>query len=306
MSVDVTCIGSITADVLVGPVPDPLPHGQLAHVGHVTLHSGGCALNAASVLARLGARARVAGRVGGDDLGRLLLAALDERGIDHTAVAMSDAAASSASVVLVDSAGERTFLHHVGVKAELSLDELDEAVLFDARALHVAGAMLMPRLDGAPTAGLLKRARSAGLHTSLDTAWDPEGRWDRVLECLPHLDLFCPNLAEARAITGYDDPVEAAAWLRRLGAVAVAVTLGADGCYADAPGWRGVVPAPPVDAIDGTGAGDAFAAALVLARLEEQRWDDALRFASAAGALAATTVGGGGAAITRARVGELA
>lgn len=305
MSVDVTCLGSITADVLAAPVPDPLPHGKLAQVDQVSLRAGGCALNGASVLRQLGAAVRVAGRVGDDEFGRFLLRTLDERGIDRGAVTVAGAAATSASIVLVDDAGERTFLHHVGAKAELAIDQFDLDVLLAARALHIGGALLMPMLDGAPSAALLKEARARGLQTSLDTAWDPNGGWDRMLECLPHLDLFCPNLDEARAISGFEDPAEAAAWLRRLGAVAVVVTLGADGCYADAPGFRGAVPAPHVEVVDGTGAGDAFAASLVLARLEQLPWPEALAFASACGSLATTTVGGGGAAITRERVAEL-
>ena len=112
-----------------------------------------------------------------------------------------------------------------------------------------------------------------------------------MLPSLQHVDLFTPALAEARGITGEDDPVRAAAWLRDRGAGAVAITLGADGCYASGPGFDGYVPAPAVAEVDGTGSGDAFAAGLLYGTLAGWDLERAARFACAAGALATTAVG---------------
>ena len=152
----------------------------------------------------------------------------------------------------------------------------------------------MPALDGGPFAGLLAEARRRGLVTSLDTVFDANGRWDRVLPSLPHVDLFMPALAEARGITGEDDPARAAAWLRERGAGTVAITLGAAGCYASGPDFKGYVPAPAVAEVDGTGSGDAFAAGLLYGTLAGWSLERAARFACAAGALATTAVGASG------------
>jgi sugar/nucleoside kinase (ribokinase family) len=290
-SVDVVCLGILVADAIARPV-DALPaRGELALVEEIALRAGGCALSTASALARLGLRAAVCGKVGLDPLGDFLVAQLDERGVDRGGVIRDPDLPTSATVVLVSGDGERTFLHLPGANAALRAGELDSELLFAGRALHVGGALVMPALDGEPAAALLGRARARGLLTSLDTAFDATGRWERVRPCLPHLDLACPSLAEARAISGRDDAAAAAAWFRESGVREVAVKLGPDGCYAAGEGFEGHVAAHAVEAVDGTGAGDAFAAGLLAAKLAGWPFERAARFANAVGALSATAVG---------------
>jgi sugar/nucleoside kinase (ribokinase family) len=149
----------------------------------------------------------------------------------------------------------------------------------------------MPALDGKPFAAILAEARRRGLVTGLDTVFDATGRWERVLPSLEHVDLFTPALAEARGITGEDDPAQAAAWLRARGVGSVAITLGREGCYASGPGFEGHVTAPEVTEVDGTGSGDAFAAGLFYGRLAGWDLERSARFACAAGALATTAIG---------------
>jgi sugar/nucleoside kinase (ribokinase family) len=97
-----------------------------------------------------------------------------------------------------------------------------------------------------------------------------------------------PGLEEARAITGESDPARAADRLHELGASVAAVTGGPDGCWVSGLGH---VPGFQVDAVDGTGAGDAFAAGFLYGRLTGRPLDWCARFANAAGALATTAVG---------------
>lgn len=287
---DVVCIGILVADVLARPV-DTVPWSSLAVVEELTLHGGGCALNTASALARLGSTAAVAGRVGADVFGDFLLGTLDARGIDRSAVIQDGAAPSSATVALVSGDGERTFLHLPGANACVRSEELDREVLFGGRCLHVAGALMLEQLDGDPMAAVLAEGQAHGLYTSLDTAWDATGRWRRLDACLPYLDLAVPSLEEAKAISGAEDPARAAAWFRERGVREVALTMGPSGCYASGDGFEGVVPAPHVQTVDGTGAGDAFAAGLLFGKLAGWDLARAARFANAAGALATTAVG---------------
>ncbi len=98
-------------------------------------------------------------------------------------------------------------------------------------------------------------------------------------------------MAEARAISGEDEPADAAAWLRNRGARRVALKLGAEGCYLAEKGLAEHMSAPQVVAVDGTGAGDAFAAGLLYGLLAEWPLARAARLANAAGALATTAVG---------------
>jgi sugar/nucleoside kinase (ribokinase family) len=288
---DVVCLGILVADAIVRPVDELPAAGSLGLVEGVALRGGGCALNTASALARLGLDAGVAGKVGDDALGAFLLGLLDARGVDRRGVLVDPSAPTSATVALVDSAGERTFLHAPGANAALRAGEVDRGLLFSGRILHLAGALVLEELDGAPAAALLAEARERGLGTSLDTVWDATGRWERVLPALPHVDLFAPSLAEGRAITGEEEPAAVAARLRGLGAREVVLKRGADGCYVSGEDWEGALPALEVDAVDGTGAGDAFVAGLLYGRLAGWPLERSARLANAVGALATTAVG---------------
>ena len=284
------CLGILVADSLARPV-DAVPWGSLGLVDEVVLRGGGCALNTACALARLGTRSSVAGKVGADPFGDFLLGLLDERGIGRRGVIRDPSVPTSASVVLVSSGGERTFLHTPGANARVGLDEIDLTLLDEAACLHIAGALVLEELDGEPVAQLLAEARGRGLMTSLDTVWDASDRWSRVEPSLPHLDLAMPSLAEAREISGEEEPAAAASWFRGRGVGTVAVKMGADGCYVAGDEFEGRVRAPLVRPVDGTGAGDAFAAGLLSALLDGRPLEDAARFACAAGALATTAVG---------------
>lgn len=288
---DVTCLGILVADVIARPVDAVPASGSLALLDEIVLRGGGCALNTGTALARLGVDVACAGKVGRDPFGDFLLALLDERGIDRSLVLQTDEAPTSASVALVDAAGERTFLHVPGANGTLELADLDLDRVLATRALHVAGALVLPALDGEQTAKLLAEARARGVATSLDTVWDPSGRWDRLLPSLPQLDLLCVSGAEAAALSGEREPARAAAWARERGARTVAVKLGPDGCWVDGDGFCGHVPPVRVDAVDSTGAGDAFAAGMIYARLRDWPLERAACFANAVGAAATTAVG---------------
>ena len=291
MSHDVTCVGILVADAIARPV-DKLPEGgTLAFVDEITLRGGGCALNTATVLGRLGLDVALVGKVGADPLGDFLVALADERGLDRRGVVVDADAATSATVVLVDGAGERTFLHLPGANARLHAGELDPALVYAGRALHVAGTLVMAGLDGEPAAALLAEGRRRGLVTSMDVVWDARGRWHLVEPSLRHLDVFSPNLREGSAITGEKAPDAVAAALRERGVRTVALTMGERGAYVSGEGFDGLVEGYPVDAVDGTGSGDAFSGAFLYGILAGWPLDRTARFANAVGALAVTAVG---------------
>ncbi len=288
---DVVCLGILVADVIARPVDEVPPAGSLAIVDEISVEGGGCALNTASALVRLGLRAAVVGKVGVDPFGDLLVALLDDCGVGREGVLRDATVPTSSTVVLVDSAGERTFLHAPGANGALCIDELDPRILYAGRALHLAGALVMERLDGEPFARVAAEAQRLGVFTSLDTVWDPTGRWSRLEPCLPHLDLATPSLAEGQALSGEREPQRVAAWLHERGVREVALTMGSQGCYASGDSFEGYVEAPAVEVIDGTGAGDAFAAGVLYGKLAGWRFERCVRLGCAAGALATTAVG---------------
>src|SRR5262249_24595710 len=111
---EVVCLGILVADVIASPVDELPPRRALGFVDGGALRGGGCALKAATALARLGVASGVAGKVGADPFGDFVLGLLDERGIDRRGVVVDPAVSTSATVVLVDAEGERTFLHLPG------------------------------------------------------------------------------------------------------------------------------------------------------------------------------------------------
>lgn len=291
MTPEVVCLGIVVADVVCRPVEALPPRGTLARVDEMSLHGGGCALNTATVLSRLGRHVAVAGKIGTDPFGTFLEALAARRGLDTSALIRDPECPTSATVVLVDAEGERTFLHCAGANDQLHAGDIDLELISRTRALHVAGSFLMSSLDGEPTAEILASARRNGVVTSLDTAFDPTEQWFRLQSCLPHVDILCASLPEAAGVSGSDNPERAAQWLRQRGVSNVAIKLGADGCYAHADDFVGHVGAHAVDVVDGTGAGDAFVAGLLHGHLAGWSFETSVRFANAAGALSTTSTG---------------
>src|SRR5262249_37640734 len=156
---DIACLGILVADLLGRPI-DSLPErGRLGLVDQMTLHIGGCAANTGIDLERLGVKTAVLGKGGRDGLGDLVVQTLERSGLDTGGVVKDPAVGTSAKMVLVDSEGERTFLHHQGANGHYRDDEVDWSVVQNTRIFHVAGALVMPAMDGKPMAELLKRAK---------------------------------------------------------------------------------------------------------------------------------------------------
>lgn len=300
MNKPIVCLGIMVADVVGRPlrvVPDP---GRLVLVDEMSLHTGGCAVNAATALARLGLPVEVIGKVGNDPFGDFILNALKERGIGARGVKRDPQAGTSATMVMVEPDGERRFVHYIGANAQLTLADIDFSMVENASVLHVAGSLVLPGIDGEPTAELLQCARAADVITFLDTVWDDKGRWMEMLRpCLPFIDYFVPSLPEAQAITGLDAPVDVARALLDHGVGTVGLKMGADGCVVVSAGGDIIsLPAFQVDVVDATGAGDAFAAGFVAGVYQGWPLEKTARFANSVGALCVTGLGATGGVTT--------
>lgn len=296
MDKPIICLGIMVADVVGRPlrvIPDP---GRLVLVDEMSLHTGGCAVNSATALARLGMRVEVIGKVGSDAFGDFILSALKERGIGTIGVKRDPRVGTSATMVMVEPDGERRFVHYIGANAQLTLGDIDMSMVKGASILHVAGSLVLPGIDGQPTAELLQCARAAGVTTFMDTVWDDKGRWMELLHpCLPFIDYFVPSLPEAQAITGLDAPVDVAHALLDQGVSTVALKMGAYGCVVvNNVGDILSLPAFQVEVVDATGAGDAFAAGFIAGVYQDWPLEKTARFANSVGALCVTGLGATG------------
>lgn len=287
----VVCAGIAVADVVVHPVHQPLPLGQLQLVEGIELHAGGCALTTASGLRALAVDVGLTAAVGDDPLGRFLVEVARDRGIDRGGIAHLEDVPTSSSVVVVDDRGERTFLHLPGCSDHLSAAHVRATLPADLAWLHLAGLMVTGQLDGQPAAELLRDAKAGGARVSADVVWDARDRWHLLRPCLEHLDLFTPSADEALALSGRATVPEAARWLHDHGVAVVAITRGADGAYLSDGTDTWDVPATETDVRDGTGAGDCFTAGLIGGLLDGWELPRAGAQASVLGGVAVAAVG---------------
>jgi len=289
---DIACVGILVADLIGRPIDTLPPKGRLGLVEEMTLHIGGCASNTGIDLARLGVSSAVLGKVGADGLGDFIVQTLERDRVDTRGVKRDPAVSTSATMVLVDSGGERTFLHHLGGNARYTEDDVEWDVVSSSRILHMAGALVMPALDGEPMARVLRKAKDLGLITSLDTVWDATGSWMKTLKsCLRYADYFMPSLSEAIELTGRKELHDVASALRDDGVGTVCLKLGDEGCYVLGDGVEVRLPVYRVTAVDGTGTGDAWDAGFLVGILKG--WDIATsaRFANAVGAMCVMATG---------------
>lgn len=289
----IVCLGILVADVVGKPIDAFPPKGTLAAIERMELHAGGCAANTAIGLGKLGVAVGIQGKIGRDGFGEFLQGTLARAGVDARCLTQTDNAATSATMVAVDNAGERTFLHHPGANAAFTENDVNWPQIEEASILHVAGPFLMPQFMGDGCAHVLKRAQSLGKTTTLDTVWDFTGRWMSVLKpSLPFLDYLLPSLEEARQLTGRETPQDIAQTFLDAGVKAVGLKLGDAGCYLrTAAGDELTLPPLSVQVTDALGAGDAWAAGFLCGLTHGWNLEKTARFANAVGACCVEKLG---------------
>lgn len=289
----ILCIGSVTTDIMLSPV-DALPRpGVLQAVGTSSIHVGGCASNAAIDLAKLGAPAALACRVGRDSFGSFVKEQAAGAGVEISWV-VEGPEQTTTSVVCINSEGERSFLYYPGSTSALTRQDLPDPLPEDCGIVFVAGAMLMDAFDGEPCAALLRQAQGQGKYTVMDTAWDFQGVWlPKVAPSLPRLDLFMPSLEEAQQLSGREEPADIADFFLERGVKNVIIKLGSKGAYfCPAGGERFTLPAcQGVKAVDTTGAGDAFCAGFLCGLAQGWDFRRCGQLANAVGALCVMEMG---------------
>jgi ribokinase len=255
--VRLTVVGSINLDFVARTERLPRP-GETVTDASFARVPGGKGANQAVAAARLGATVTMIGRTGDDDLRAAAVEELTRAGVDLTRV-KTGAGPTGVALVLVDAAGENEIVVAPGANAGLRPEDLD-----------------LPDCDGVlcqleiPLETVEQAAMTAPGDFFLNAA--------PARGPVPAADLTIVNRYELEALTHRDG--------------LIAVTHGADGALLLEDG-REVARAmpPPVEAVDGTGAGDAFTACLVVSLLEGRSREEALRRACAAGALAASRFG---------------
>ena len=286
-------LGDANPDVLVlGGDVTPAFGQQEKLVGSISLVIGGSAAITAVAAARLGLSVALVAAVGADPPGAFMLDQLAAEGVDVSAVAVRDRAPTGMTVAL-SRGGDRAILTAPGAVASLTAADVPAALLARSRHVHASSWFLLADGLGPGLAGLLAAARAAGATTSLDTNWDPAGRWggEHLSAAIAQADVLLPNEAEALRLSGAASLAAAAGILTAAGP-RLAVKLGERGALCAAGRARQQVSLPPVRPVDATGAGDCFNAGLIAGLLQGLALPRAAALGCAAGALSAGAAGG--------------
>lgn len=288
--VDVFVSGTVFLDIIMTGL-EALPEGgQEVWADGMGSCPGGIA-NLAVAARRLGLRTSLAAAFGDDAYGDFCWETLaDEEHVDLSRSQRFDGWHTPVTVSLAV-ARDRSMVSH-GHAAPVEAADL----IGDPPRSRAVMAGLTPDrpLLGADEPTWVEKARAAGALVFADVGWDPSGRWSRdVLDQLSVCDAFLPNAVEAMAYTRTRTPNEALYVLADLVPLAV-VTNGEQGALAidSSTGEEAVVPAVRVDALDPTGAGDVFGAAVVLGTVAGWPLSQRISFASLCSALAVQHFGG--------------
>ncbi len=291
MSKKVLVIGELNVDLIVSGLPSLPALGQELTCAGFSRALGSSSAIFSRALAGLGAQVDFMGKVGDDDNGHFMLAQLQEIGIGIQGVIIDPAVQTGVTISLTYP-DEKAQVTYLGSIADYRLADVNLDVLGDYVHLHMASMYLQIGLQSA-FPELLRRAKELGLTTSLDPGWDPKEQWNSVLlEALPVLDILFVNEHEVKAIAKSESVSRASTTLAQQVDLVVA-KLGPGGALmADQEGVLSS-PAFPVEVVDTTGAGDSFNAGFIYKYVVEGgSQSEALRFANACGAIAATRVGG--------------
>jgi len=281
-------VGDLNADLILTGLSGHPRYGREVLVSGCSLTLGGSAAIFSCGLARLGRDVKFLGKVGADGTGDFVLRLMRERGVDVSGVRRDRKVGTGIAVAFTET-GDRALVSYLGTVASTEPKDVPAGNLRRFTHLHVTSPFLQLGLTG-HFAPLLRKAKKAGLTTSIDPGWDPRERWN-LEEIYPWVDVLMVNEVEAKALTGIARPASAAKKLSERVLLAV-VKAGEKGAFAATKTGDWSASSYGVDPVDTTGAGDTFDAGFIDGWLHGHRLHEVLAYACACGALSTEKPGG--------------
>jgi len=289
----IVVLGDINVDIMGRVKAWPKP-GEDCLAQKLEIRCGGVGANCAFGLVHWGMAPQLLGCVGQDIFSEYVLKILRATNVDTGSVQRTSAAMTGMFYINVTPDGERTFFGGRGANALLRLPRRGAALRKGAAAAHIAGHSFLDRVPAQAAKHLIEAIHARGGWVSVDVGMEPSKAIpEKILQMAPSVDILLVSLDEAAALTGTRDPFKAFAALREAGAREVVLKVGRRGCLISENDGPVLVPSFAVPARDSTGAGDAFVAAFLQARLRGWPTLEGAIAANAAGALATTVVGAG-------------
>jgi sugar/nucleoside kinase (ribokinase family) len=287
---DVSVIGELNLDLILYGLPEKLVLEQEHLAKDLSITLGSSSAIFAHNLAFMGNKVGFSSCIGSDPFGEICLKRLGESGTDLSRVRKM-ANKTTGLTVILPQRKERYILTYPGTMYDMSERDLDLNYVFSAKHLHVSSYFLQKGIR-VSLLEIFRKAKAAGLTTSLDTNDDPENRWGSEVQLLlKHVDILLPNEREARKLAQTEDLERAAEALSQKVPILV-IKRGSQGAIARVGKEKFSAFPPMVDAADPVGAGDSFDAGFIHQYIRGGKVEDCLKFANVAGALSVTRPGG--------------
>lgn len=284
----IVVVGSSNTDMIIKTPRIPRP-GETVLGSEFFMAAGGKGANQAVAAARAGGDVVFIARVGDDMFGKNAVDGFIHDRINVEYVFRDKDTPSGMALIVVDEEGDNSIAVASGANIRLSIGDIERA----KPAITSADILLLQLETHLETVkAALRMASSAGVRVILN----PAPAQSLSNDILRRISVLTPNETEAEVLTGFSvikksDVAKAAEALLSKGVQAVLITIGAQGVYVATSKEKEFVPAFKVKVVDTTAAGDAFNGALAVALAENVPIIDAVRFASAAGAIATTKMG---------------
>lgn len=269
MKYDILSVADLCLDMIVSsPVRPEFNQVELLADDYM-IDLGGSVGIFACQFARLGGNIALMGSTGQDMAGQIVRNRLAEAGVDTSLVTLHPTEKTPMGLNISCQA-DRAMLTYLGAMNSATPHLLTASLLDKTRHWHIGGYFLLQNMIPAWPAWL-QQLRTAGISISLDTNWDPSGNWENILQLLPLTDVFLPNEAEAKAISGKDDIMEAGRFLAAHCPLTV-IKMGENGAMVFSPSASRHYPIPSgltssLRIADTTGAGDNFNAGFIFSWL---------------------------------------
>jgi ribokinase len=283
---EIVVVGSLNMDLSIQVPRIPSP-GETISGGNLLTNAGGKGANQAIACACLGKKVAMVGCVGNDDFGRSLKNGLNTKGVDTRSIAESSSAPTGTAMIMVDGKGENCIVLSIGANRFVNIDTTAEESIRRAKIL-----LLQLEIP----VNVVVNAIEIANRWNVPVLLNPAPAIPIPEQILSKVDYLVPNETEAALLTDIQikdnsTAEKAAGVLLAKGAKTVIITRGADGALMMDANETMHIPAFTVNAVDTTGAGDAFIGGLATAIIEGKDRKTTLEFASAAGALASTKPG---------------
>lgn len=284
-------VGELNVDLILNQINGFPQIGTEIVANDMTLTLGGSSAILAANAAAIGIPTAFCGAVGDDAYGKLVIQELENQGVNTEYIHISDLHQTGITVVM-NYGQEVANITYCGAMEVLTLMDIPWSSISQFQHLHISNFFLQKGIQF-DIIEIFRRAKDAGLSTSLDLQWDVSNRWEfNYQECLPHVDVFLPNEAEVMALARNNCLEESIDYLRPF-VNTLAIKLGQQGSL----GIRGkeqvqveAYRAPHY--VDAIGAGDSFNAGFLKKFLEKASLETCLRYGNLMGALNTTAAGG--------------